>query len=52
MPNLCHRFIEIEQLSPRLIGNLALEMEEKLKLELESLFEKSIFATFFRFIRN
>ena len=35
---------EIKQVSPPLIGNSALEMEVKLKLKFESLFEKLFVA--------
>ena len=46
-----HRFSEIGQVSPTFgyprIVNSVLDMEVKLKLELESLFEKSVVAMFF-----
>ena len=47
-----HRFSEIEQVSRSFIGNSTSEMEVKLKLELESLFEKSIVATFFQIYKE
>ena len=51
-----HRFSEIGQVSPIFgyprIVNSALDMEVKLKLELESLFEKSVVAMFFRFTKT
>ena len=51
-----HRFSEIGQVSsafgyPRIV-NSVLDMEVKLKPELESLFEKSVVVMFFRFIKT
>ena len=51
-----HRFSETGQVYPafgyRRILNSVLDMEVKLKLELESLFEKSVVVMFFRFIKT
>ena len=53
---ISHSFSEVGQVSPAFrhpqIVNLVWEMEVKVKLELESLFKKSVVAMFFRFIKN